>query len=320
MDRDIQQSRSRLEFLDALRGLAALYVVVFHMLAMPDPHLPAPSALAGIAGFGGSGVALFFLMSAFSLCYTMPRHLASEVGVASFYLHRIFRIAPLLFFWLVLMVATDALRSPHRYSLVEVAANLTLIYNLIPTWQPGIVTASWTVGVEMLFYAVFPVIFAIVRSVRSAVAALFLSSATWWLCLQFGGDALAHLTGPMGVLFQLPVFMAGMLCFALWRSEALASGTAQERFVGIALTAVGCTGIVALAEGWLGPLTFAQNWYVVAACYGLVLLGLSQVPLTLFINRCTRHLGTLSYSIYLAHPVVISRLHGLYAWAYGPPP
>jgi uncharacterized membrane protein len=34
--------KRRLEFLDALRGLAAVYEVFYHMLLLPDPHLLPP--------------------------------------------------------------------------------------------------------------------------------------------------------------------------------------------------------------------------------------------------------------------------------------
>src|SRR5205085_5138797 len=51
-------AKRRLEFLDALRGLAAAYVVAYHLLLLPDPHLVAPRWAEGFALSGGTGVTL----------------------------------------------------------------------------------------------------------------------------------------------------------------------------------------------------------------------------------------------------------------------
>ena len=49
------------DFIDALRGLAALYVLVFHFSLITTPMAVAPSWLAPITGIGGAGVTLFFV-------------------------------------------------------------------------------------------------------------------------------------------------------------------------------------------------------------------------------------------------------------------
>ena len=72
LDRHGRMKLKRLDFLDALRGLAAAYVVVYHMILLPDPHLATPEWASKVAHAGGSGVMLFFVISAFSLYYTMP--------------------------------------------------------------------------------------------------------------------------------------------------------------------------------------------------------------------------------------------------------
>lgn len=118
------QALPRLPQLDALRGLAALYVVLYHVMAMPDPDLQVPAAALPIVGMGGSGVVLFFVMSAFSLCMTWPRHVASGLPLRSFYLSRLFRIAPLLLVLLAVMVLRDQLRQPARYGASEIGWNL----------------------------------------------------------------------------------------------------------------------------------------------------------------------------------------------------
>ena len=64
----------RLDFVDSLRGLAALYIVVFHTAAVPYPALEVPDWARLVVYNGKSAVTLFFVVSAFSLCHTMKAH------------------------------------------------------------------------------------------------------------------------------------------------------------------------------------------------------------------------------------------------------
>ena len=45
----------RLAFLDSLRGLAALYVVLYHLTVIPDPDLKLPRWASSWVLYGGSG-------------------------------------------------------------------------------------------------------------------------------------------------------------------------------------------------------------------------------------------------------------------------
>jgi hypothetical protein len=61
-----QQSNSKhLSSVEALRGVAAVYVVCFHMTWLPSPPLGIPGWLRPLILSGGTGVALFFVVSAF---------------------------------------------------------------------------------------------------------------------------------------------------------------------------------------------------------------------------------------------------------------
>src|SRR5947209_6448777 len=60
----------RLNFIDSLRGLAALYVLVFHIALVPEFKPAIPDLISPIVLNGATGVALFFVISAFTLCLT----------------------------------------------------------------------------------------------------------------------------------------------------------------------------------------------------------------------------------------------------------
>src|SRR5437867_4319957 len=99
--------KNRLDFVEALRGLAALYVVIFHLTQIPTPHLETPFWLTKIIGFGGSGVSLFFVVSAFTLTLSMRLHEQEAYATRRFYVRRVFRIVPLFYVWSILAWIRD---------------------------------------------------------------------------------------------------------------------------------------------------------------------------------------------------------------------
>lgn len=310
------ESPQRLPQLDALRGLAALYVIVYHVMAMPEPDLVLPGAIAPLVGMGGSGVALFFVMSAFSLCLTWPRHAASGLPLRSFYLSRLARIAPLMLALLTLMVAKDQLRAVPLRGVEEVAWNYSLLFGLSAPWQSGIVMGSWTIGVEMLFYAMFPLIALGVRGLWRQSALLAASFAlAWWAATGLPAP-IAHFGGSFGLIRQLPVFVLGCLLFELWLR--LREAPARRRLaLGASLSLAGLAGLGALFYGVLAPIpVIGGDWYLASLGYGLLLLGLLLASNRLLVNRLTCFLGTISYSLYLVHPFLVSRLYGVFARCY----
>lgn len=309
MDKQARVTPDRLTFLDSLRGLAAIYVVLYHVLAMPAPPLHAGPILGPMVSLGGSGVALFFVISAFSLCYTMPRHQNSGLPLVSFYTHRVFRIAPLFFVLLAFSLWRDGRGANAGHGIGETAANLTFTFNLFDGWQEGIVWASWAVGVEMIFYAVFPLFFASIRNAFSALV-LCVASTALALAVQHGltGELQERLIGPFGLLRHLPVFALGILSYHLYgplqhlaeRGKALAA----LAFVGASAIAGACLAL-ALRSGFVGSM---ETWIAMGAIYAMLLLALAMAPWRVLVNRATRYLGTISYSVYLGHPIVVAAL------------
>lgn len=300
---------NRLAFLDAMRGLAAVYVVLFHVMAMPSPALATGPVMGAVLAMGGTGVALFFVISAFSLAYTMPRHARTATPLLSFYLHRLFRIAPLFLLLLAFSIWRDGRGAHAGHSFAEIAANLTFTFNLFDGWETGIVWASWAIGVEMLFYAVFPLLFVLITTpLRAGLATL--------LALLVSGLAMTGLLGApgqnavddYGLLRHLPVFLFGLLAYQVFTPLAALPAARGQRW-GLRALLAGSVLLAALTIGaataTIGP---GFTWMAFGGAYAVLLLGLSRVPLSVVVNRVTTYLGQISYSLYLGHPIVIAVL------------
>lgn len=314
-------ARARLEFLDALRGLAAAYVLIYHMLLLPQPNLLVPRWAEKFALNGGTGVTMFFIVSAFSLYYTMPLRLRERNPTISFYLHRFFRIAPLFYFLIAATLVRDAWLFGANHSLIEIGASATFLFNLIPTWEQGFVWVSWTIGVEMLFYAVFPLIYARVRTLGGSIA-LFFASLMLWLVVTLMLDysvmpaawkeSILH----WNVLRHFPIFAIGIVVYHAFVSLPHAENSSKPATgAGNALVWAGVFGYAALLQGWL-PNIFGDSYYWQGVVFACMFMGLALSPWRLVVNRATRFLGKVSYSVYLVHTTVIFLLTPVYQWIY----
>ncbi len=295
--------RGRLESIDALRGLAALAVVAFHMSLIPTPRPAVPGWARPAVEAGSSGVTLFFLISGFTMALTATRR-AEPRPVASFYLRRFFRIAPLYYCWLAFMIARGGYL-PGKPRLLELVA---FAYNPDPALQEGLVWASWTLGVEMVFYAGFPWVYrhvaGLARSLAACGAALGVAGLSWWGMARAGLPFEYRLHS---LSTQLPLFLLGIACF-----HASALGIVQDRRRGLTMIAAGLAMLVGVAYGrpaipaWLHP---------TAPAYILILLGLRAAPVGIVANRATAWVGTISFSLYLNHPMLIFGLSGVGLYA-----
>jgi peptidoglycan/LPS O-acetylase OafA/YrhL len=127
---ELDKPRKYLIFLDSLRGLAALYVLLYHLAVMPHPALHVPAWAASVVLSGGTGVTLFFIASAFSLCHSARPGEDKGNELIAFYLRRFFRIAPLFYAVIVATLIRDKIVFGVLHSPVEILANLTFTFNM----------------------------------------------------------------------------------------------------------------------------------------------------------------------------------------------
>jgi len=217
----------RLDFLDSLRFFAMLYVVVSHLILIPQPNLAVPEWIAVFLINGGdAGVSLFFVLSAFSLCHALDQRKAEARLVRNFYIRRFFRIAPLFYILLVIYWIRDAVLWGVIHPLSEVLINVSLLFNLVPAQVTSFVWAGWTVGVMALLYLLFPLLHRCSRNLFAALAVLAVSillSGAWSLFITHYSDTLDMLQSEQvsyfwrfGFLQHLPVFVCGIVVYRLF--------------------------------------------------------------------------------------------------------
>ena len=299
----------KLDYVDALRGLAILAVVLVHCDQYgTNDH---PTVLHSIFANGAMGVQLFYVMSAFTLFLSCDRRGDRELHPnRNFFVRRFFRIAPMYWLGIGYYLWQNG-RGPSFWlgdapgiSDGNILANIFFVHGVNPYWINSLVPGGWSIAVEMVFYLLIPLLFTWIKDLNGAVKAFLIV-----LILRLVLHAIL-ITNPMigdiglwrQFLFfylpnQLPVFMVGFMLFFILRG-----GEGDRRVAPGLLIGFGLLFILHLAtmRQILVPthVLFAFGFLVLA-------LGLARYPVKWIVNAPIRHIGKVSYSMYLSHFAVL---------------
>lgn len=290
----------RLAFADALRGLAALWVVLFHVAA--GQHLPAlQDRLAGPAmdllfTHGHLGVPVFFVLSGFVMALNLAGRKVTGSTAAQFLARRMVRLTPPYYVAIVLalayLVLWGAVRGqapefPGAGSLLAHAAYLQGVLSI-----PDINPVFWTLCVEVQFYAVFALLAWGCHRASPGGAML-----PWALFASFAAGLAWPLGGvedplwPGGFVPYWYCFAAGALVYWGWQVRG------PVRL--LAMAAIGLLWAVAAGTGSGYPLVSALTaTLLLAAGLGRRMDRWLNLP-------ALQGLGRISYSLYLVHNLVI---------------
>lgn len=296
-----------------MRGIAACYVALFHISHITFyPKVSPPNSIAWLIDAGLSGVSLFFIISAFTMCLSTDAR--NEKEFIPFFVRRFFRIAPLFYVWIALGCLRDYLVFDKTHTSGEILWNVFFLINFKHEYFEGIPWAGWTIGVEMVFYACFPFIFRFTRTIQNAAIALA-------ICLAIGLQWSSHFIvdhsdakyATMGFASRLPIFMLGILLYRVQQaSDVLQQAT--RKYLSIIAITVGLTLLVVASQTRSGLLLLPLD-YTQALAWALLMYGLLIQPLKATNFKPLLFIGEISYSIYLSHATVLHLLSmaGLYS-------
>ena len=187
--------RRRLRGIDALRGAAALGVVLYHAVeqgqkVLPNNILQYPIRTVQFASsFGYIGVFLFFVISGFCIHLQWARAKAAgtepEIHFASFWKRRIRRLYPPYIIALILFLligATTIGVTLNRFFFYDLGMHLLMLHNL--DWKTcyTINGVFWTLAIEeQLYLAYFLLLFIRVRWGWGVTLAVCLLTRLGWM-------------------------------------------------------------------------------------------------------------------------------------------
>lgn len=304
---------ARYDALDALRGVSAVCVCLF--------HFKVNSPIADIPFIKGSWlfVDFFFVLSGFVIAANYRDRLSDGMPIGDFALLRLARVYPLHVVMLLVFIAMELAgmmlsagglmkRQPFDdyHSVASIFTNLALVQSFgiegRLTWNHP----SWSIATEFWTYLLFA---CAARWARSAI--------DWWLALAafacetfllVHGDHGINVTHDWGMVRCVYGFALGAL-ICRWRPRPVAvTGRRRAFATGLELlTAAAVIAYISLVSSSLlnvgAPLVFAIAVMVFARQAGAVSSLLMAPPLL--------WLGLVSYSIYMVHIFVQSRFDDL---------
>ncbi|QIY75405.1 acyltransferase family protein [Streptomyces sp. RLB1-33] len=311
LERPETRGRDQVLGLDGLRGLAALYVLLFHCRLLTMPGFPENSGPAwlGWLMYGRLAVVFFLVLSGFSLAISPARNGWQSGGVSRFLRRRAWRILPP--YWaalaLSLVVAWFVVPASH---FGPPTGTSVLVYGFVVQdifTAPTPNGAFWSIGVEAELYLVFPLLLL----VRRRLGAVVLVAGVTLLVVARG--LLAPNASPVEGVNWLtpnlaPVFVAGLVGAGIV--------VAPEKFRRLPwhwLAALAALPVVALVviKGsvwtvdhyfWIDLAVAPAMTMMIAA----VATGRPAFLMRLLGTRPMRGLGDFSYSLYLVHlPIVM---------------
>lgn len=297
----------RFEALDSWRGLCALLVVVFHLNQDINWRL----LDAGFIRHFDLFVDFFFVLSGFVIATSYEDRLKQGYGVTPFVLRRFGRIYPLHLAMLVAMLGFAVLRvlfplqafNPRDifdggiYDFTAIFTNLLLLQGIgfenHLTWN----FPSWSISAEFYTYLIFALIWAAGTTLSRPIIialALICPILLYWLH--------SPSLSPLTLVRCVYGFALGVLVLHLYRRIGPEPALLHTGFIATAaelgaLALCGAFIVLGNGEPWLAPLVFALVVLVFAFEAGPIGQALRAPPF--------RALGTLSYSIYMIHAVVI---------------
>lgn len=289
--------------LESLRGLAALLVIWFHVSALN--LLVLPTWLTPFVQHFGLGVQMFFILSAFCLCLGYHDRVGTSEGIRSFAIRRFFRIAPLFYVLIAVWVAIEYFKRDNPTTLQEIVLNVTFLFN-VPPVGGSIVWAGWTLGVEMMAYALFPLAMILTTTRWQTVIALLVSTlVAFAFQMVLNGADVPPGYAWFGLSAQAPFFVLGILAWHAFnalrqhqRRQAIGNGLLVLTAIYWAVLAV--TGLASFQAGGV-PI----DRYLIGAGFAPLILSQVLAPTRWIVNPATIYLGVRGYSIYLLHPIAV---------------
>lgn len=328
--------------LTGVRALAAGLVLAFHLFAYARiERLVFGLDFTPLVTIGWVGVGVFFVLSGFLLTIHLVERLQERGSVRALYgdymRDRILRVVPAYWAQIAVLLVVGWIASGTVPAWVStVPLHLVFLQNFSPAAHSAINGVYWSMPVEFSFYLVLPLLVGgLLRSGpdaqglarRAAIVALagiaIAATVRRYVVAKYGANGVGYVF--WATFTHLPgcadMFAAGVAAGLVFIAAGAPDATVDPRWArrGDAIALAGIASLVAAmyavdvrAADYWQPNAFYYFWYSFASlAIALLVFGVAvRGPVTraLFENALILWLGTISYSIYLWHLVLMPHI------------
>jgi len=266
-----------------LRGIAAIMVCLFHLCCGNQNLFNHYNVLQDIFQFGYLGVPVFFIISGFIICYSLPADY-KIVQFKTFIYKRLIRIEPAYFASILLVLLLNFCGSyfnhiPFHFSWRDFLYHFAYLNNFNLGQYYNVV--YWTLGIEFQFYLVIGLTFSFInRSANSVITASILIFFTSFI----------H-SARMQLVFQyLPIFGMGIIVYFYLFKKNLSGTSFGLLFLIFLVQIYFQDGLPTLVASLLTVLTL--NYWT-------------------YNHRLFDFLSNISFSLYLTHTIIGGKIINL---------
>lgn len=295
---------NKLQNIQALRGVAVLAVVFFHLALIEKRYGGSNTILPEFFNFGMFGVDLFFVISGFVMVTVTRGKFQSLKQSLLFLYHRISRIYPLYWVYttlaLIVFLVQPSWVNSSQGSQVDILAS----YLLLPDQLLPLVQVGWTLIHEMYFYLVFFLIMLFLPEKLLPVSML-----VWGMVIAVFGSSIGN---PYYNLVFHPLtmeFLVGCLLAVHYHNM-----NGNFKVSGILLVWVAVFGMLAAILGYIyfesqagvAPDRWQRLLYYGIPATVIVFCIIHAERNGVILPRFLIQSGNASYSIYLSHLFTIN--------------
>lgn len=284
-------STNRLIYLDSVRALAALAVVISHYIE----RTPLFSwVIFDYFRPGQFGVVVFFMISGFVIPFSFKE---GPGKTRRFILSRFFRLYPAYWFSIILACFAITCFVQGELAMGRVLANITMVQTMMG--YSNLFGVYWTLFVELVFYAL-------------CVALCWMGllghlKVRFWLAitllvLSLVGAASRYyysVPAPVGILSSLSLMLFG----GVWRNYLIDHEPMAKKYSVIwIIVFVIAFPIIALLAYDVDQGLGENAWNYTGSYFSALVFFMVTTTVLKLDNRVLVFLGAISYSIYLIHP------------------
>ena len=314
----------RYPLVDLLRALAALLVLVYHVIEVGRwQDFPTVGLWRGFR-MGGAGVNMFLVISGFVIGLVAIRAVADSRGAPwrrDFAERRLRRIAPLYLLTclvFVLLVDPTILLHGWAYAVQAIGSHLLFVHNLFLSTSGSINPPNWSIGLEMQFYLLVMISAPwLARASIPAVLVAWVGGALSWrfattLALPPGhSNPFVQMHASIQLPGMLDAFGMGIVLAKLAIAGRLGPSWKQAAAwatLGLALVLLAWLIYWPHAGYWPSAIMIVGWPTLLAAGFAALLAALVACPASGgWLTLPLRYLGQISYGIYLWHlPVLLT--------------
>jgi peptidoglycan/LPS O-acetylase OafA/YrhL len=317
----VPEPSPRFPLIDALRGIAATSVVLYHVYLLdlvPRAGAARVEPVRAVLAGGYLGVYIFFVLSGFVIAHSIGGARITPGFIGRFALRRSLRLDPP--YWAVIGAALLAAHAGIQDGTRPLPSAGGVVAHLFYLQQflgiPHLVGVFWTLCLEIQFYLVYVLAgFAAQRLAGGRGAAVF--GPLWLVSLLVAAHVLRVRSAVF--LWAWPYFFLGAL--TAWHHAGRISGRTWA-----IVTGATCLVLLGSYSRWISADDApARTGVVAATTAALFLAGLARAGerpwlQTVTLGRPLQYLGRISYSLYLVHVLVCAAVARLELWLLGDRP